>query len=102
MTILRSDLDATVAAWLAAERPSSPPGGLLEEVTKRVRQTRRRSGWLVLDRWTWRHAVIQVVWTARAIALAMLIALLVVAAVVAFVVGTAQRRPPPFGVARPG
>jgi dipeptidyl aminopeptidase/acylaminoacyl peptidase len=52
----RYDLDRELFRWLEAERPTVEPSALLDAVLVEVDGTRRRPGWLVADRWTWRHS----------------------------------------------
>jgi Tol biopolymer transport system component len=96
----RFDVDRQLTAWLADERPSSVPDGLLESVIREVAVTPRRHGWRIADRWTWRHGA-QVRLAARLIVLAVIAGAIIALGVWLLVVGS--RHPaPPFGLTRAG
>ena len=105
MTV-RDDLDRYVAAWLAADAPTSPPEHLLDDVLARTARSRRRPAWLIPERWIPMSAITSrlasspgVPWRTIAVA-ALLIALIAGALLVAG--SLRQRVPPPFGPATNG
>lgn len=46
-------LSRLIARWLADEVPGLPPATLMPAVRSRLATTRRRSAWLIADRWLW-------------------------------------------------
>ena len=97
----RFDVDRQIASWLVDERPNVAPDGLLEAVTAGVATTRRRRGWQIADRWTWRHEA-RLRAAARVAVLAAVLAALVLALVWALVLVGSARPAPPFGLTRAG
>ena len=45
------DSDRSFTAWLERDANVRPPDALLEQVLARTAATRRRPGWLVIERW---------------------------------------------------
>ena len=45
------DVDRLLATWFAADATETAPAGLVEAIAETVVTTRRRPGWLSLDRW---------------------------------------------------
>ena len=45
------DVDRLLATWFAADAVESAPAGLVEAIARATATTRRRPGWLSLDRW---------------------------------------------------
>jgi Tol biopolymer transport system component len=97
----RTDTDRQVASWLESQRPVVAPAGVLEGVRDAVSGTRRRPGWLVVDRWTWRHGAALRTTLRIALVAAVIASLVAIVVVGASLLG--PRRPaPPFGVTRAG
>ena len=100
------DDDRSFTAWLERDAQLRPPDALLEQVLGRTAATRRRPGWLVIERWfpmdtTARFGAIP----RTAIILATLLLLTALASVaIAFGASPAPgpQLPPPFGPARNG
>jgi Tol biopolymer transport system component len=97
----RFDIDHQVASWLEAERPPVAPDGLLEAVQAGVNRTNRRPGWLVADRWTWRHGAGIRTTVRVALLLAVVASLVAILVVVAGLLGSPPPAPP-FGPTRAG
>jgi Tol biopolymer transport system component len=97
----RYDIDRQVSSWLASERRNAAPEGLLEATVREIGATRRRPGWRIPDRYSWRHSA-QLWKAARALILVSVLAVLVLLAM-AFVALVGSARPaPPFGLTRAG
>jgi Tol biopolymer transport system component len=97
-------LERTLSVWLHDDGAFRVPDHL-DEVLAVTRQTRQRPAWSSLERWlpmdtTFRPRLLTVPPAARLIAVAIL--LLLVAAIAIFAVGSRQRLPEPFGLARNG
>ena len=45
------DVDRLLATWFAADAAETAPAGLVEAIAGATATTRRRPGWLSLDRW---------------------------------------------------
>ena len=97
----RVDIDRQVASWLEAERPPVAPDGLLEAVQAGVNRTSRRAGWLVADRWTWRHAAAIRTTVRAAVLVAVVASLVAILVVVAGLLGSPPPAPP-FGPTHAG
>lgn len=97
----RFDIDRQVASWLEAERPPVAPDGLLEAVQAGVNRTGRRPGWLVVDRWTWRHRAAIRTTVRAALVLAVVASLVAILVVVAGLIGS-PRPAPPYGLTTAG
>ena len=74
---------------------------MLEAVTAGVATTRRRRGWQIADRWTWRYEA-RLRAAARVAVLAAVLAGLVLALAWALVLVGSARPAPPFGLTRAG
>jgi TolB protein len=95
------DVARKVGIWLRSERPTMAPEGLLDAIEREVATTPRRRGWLILDRWAWRHeATVRRV--GAGLVLAALVASLILALILAIGIIGAARPAPPFGLARAG
>jgi len=93
-----NDIDRLLANWFAADALEAAPAGLVEAIARTTATTRRRPGWLSLDRWL---PVLPPAPTA--VRMAALAALLLAMAFASLIVaGTRPRVPPPFGPAKPG
>jgi TolB protein len=97
----RFDVDRQVAGWLASERPTTAPDGLLEAVVLEVASTPRRPGWQIADRWTWRHSARLRAASRMLVIAAVLAALAIGMALILALVGSA-RPAPPFGLTKAG
>jgi Tol biopolymer transport system component len=99
----RDELEFQLSQWFEATAPARPPEGLLDAVLARTAQTRRRPAWRVVDHWLSPAASIRLA-TVRRTALVLAVLALIVAMVVVglMIAGSMERRPPPFGPARPG
>ena len=96
--------ERTMSAWLTEDAAYRVPDHL-SEVLAVTRETRQRPAWSSLERWlpmdtTFRPRPFAMPSGARLIAVAVL--LLLIAAIAIFAVGSQQRLPPPFGIARNG
>ena len=92
------DVDRLLATWFAADAVETAPTGLVEAVAQATATTRRRPGWLSLDRWL--PALPQPPLAVRVLVLAALLLTTAVASLI--VVSSRPHVPPPFGPARPG
>ena len=97
-------LERTMSAWLTEDAAFRVPDHL-DEVLAVTRDTRQRPAWSSFERWlpvdtTFRPRIFTVPSGARVIAVAAL--LLVILAIAIFAVGSQQRLPEPFGLARNG
>ena len=96
--------ERTMSAWLSEDAAFRVPDHL-SEVLAITRETRQRPAWSSLERWlpvdtTFRPRPFAMPSGARMIAVAAL--LLLIAAIAIFAVGSQQRLPEPFGLARNG
>ncbi|HSL76409.1 MAG TPA: hypothetical protein VK867_05650, partial [Candidatus Limnocylindrales bacterium] len=96
--------ERTMSAWLSDDAAFRVPDHL-GEVLAMTRETPQRPAWSSLERWlpmdtTFRPRLFNVPAGARLLALAAL--LLLIAAIAIFAVGSQQRLPAPFGIARNG
>ena len=96
--------ERTMSAWLRDDATFRVPDHL-DEVLAATRETPQRPAWSSLERWlpmdtTFRPRVFTMPSGARLIAVAAL--LLLIAAIAIFAVGSQQRLPAPFGIARNG
>ena len=92
------DVDRLLATWFAADAAEAAPAGLVEAIAGTIATTRRRSGWLSLDRWLPMRPQVPM-----AVRLAALAALLIAVAIASLMVaGSRPRVPPPFDSAKPG
>ena len=96
--------ERTMSAWLSDDATFRVPDHL-GEVLAVTRETPQRPAWSSLERWlpmdtTFRPRLFTLPSGARLIAVAAL--LLLIAAIAIFAVGSQQRLPPPFGIARNG
>ena len=92
------DVDRLLATWFSADAAEAAPADLFEAITVATATTRRRPGWLPVDRRL--PALPKLPMVVRVVALAAL--LLAVAIATLVVVGSRPRVPPPFGPALPG
>ena len=97
----RFEFDRQVGSWLTGERPTTVPEGLLEAVIVEVDSTPRRPGWLIPDRWTWRHSARLKTAARLAVLAGAVVALVVLLAWIVALAG-APRPAPPFGLTRAG
>ena len=93
-----NDIDRVLEGWFRADAPVSAPSDLVGAIAGATAATRRRPGWLVMDRWLPRSR--QSTTVLRYAVLATLALLIAVTAVL--IVGSRPKVPPPFGPARPG
>lgn len=96
--------ERTMSAWLSDDATFRVPDHL-GEVLAVTRETPQRPAWSSLERWlpmdtTFRPRLFTLPSGARLVAVAAL--LLLIAAIAIFAVGSQQRLPPPFGIARNG
>jgi Tol biopolymer transport system component len=96
--------ERTMSAWLSEDATFRVPDHL-DEVLAVTRRTEQRPAWSSLERWlpvdtTFRPRTFTVPSGARLIAVAAL--LLLILAIAIFAVGSQQRLPAPFGIARNG
>jgi Tol biopolymer transport system component len=97
-------LERSVSVWLREDAAFRVPDHL-EEVLAATRETRQRPAWSSLERWlpvdtTFRPRPFTMPSGARLVAVAAI--LLLIAAIAIFAVGSRQRLPAPFGIARNG
>ncbi len=99
----RDELEFQLSQWFEATAPARPPERLLNAVLARTAQTRRRPAWRVVDHWLSPAASIRLATARRTVLVLALLALVATIIVVGFIIaGSLDRRPPPFGPARPG
>ena len=95
------DSDRSFTAWLDQEAQLRPPDALLSQVLTRTAATRRRPGWLVIERWFPMDTTARFGAISRAAIFLVTLGLLVLL-VAAIAVGAAPNVPPPYGPARNG
>lgn len=102
---MRSDFDPDrlVTDWLDDIAPARAPDELLDQVLGRTRSTRRRSGWVIPERWLPMALFLRPRSYARMAGVAALMILATLLAVAGVVGSQPEREPaPPFGLARNG
>jgi hypothetical protein len=99
----RNDFELLLSEWFEATAPSRPPEPLLSAVLERTAHMRRRPAWRVIDHWLSPAASIRLATVRRTAVVVGVVALVAAMIVVGFIIaGSLDRRPPPFGPARPG
>jgi TolB protein len=99
----RNDFEPLLSEWFEATAPSRPPELLLSAVLERTAHTRRRPAWRVIDHWLSPAASIRLATVRRTAVVVAVVALVTAMIIVGFMIaGSVDRRPAPFGPARPG
>jgi Tol biopolymer transport system component len=102
---MRSDFDPDrlISDWLDDAAPMRAPDELLGQVLGRTRETRRRPGWIIPERWLPMALFLRPRSYARMAGVAALMILATLLAVAGVVGSQPDRKPaPPFGLARNG
>ena len=95
------DSDRSFTAWLDQEAQLRPPDALLSQVLTRTAATRRRPGWLVIERWFPMEKTARFGAIPRAAIFLVTLGLLALL-LAAIAAGSGPNVPPPYGPARNG